>query len=78
MGYSVLSGLGGAGLGYLIGNALLNAKYAKLPQDYNTCIKEKAKKKRKLKAMIPDNINLGLLPTGNGQQSTTVGLSWKL
>jgi hypothetical protein len=78
VGYSILSGLGGAGLGFLIGKALLNAKYAKLPQDYNACIKEKAKKKRKLKAMIPDNINLGLLPTGNGQQNTTIGFSWKL
>lgn len=76
--YSILSGLGGAVLGFFVGDALLNAKYKKLPVDYNACLKEKAKKKRKLKAMIPDKINLGILPTGYGQRSTTIGLSWKL
>jgi hypothetical protein len=75
--YAIGSGIAGLGLGFLIGKALVNSKYEKIPKDYNACIKEKAKKKKKLKAMIPNDINLGMLPTGNGNQTTTLGFSWK-
>ena len=76
--YAAISGVLAGGLGILIGNALINNKYQNMPKDYNACIKEKAKKKKKLKAMIPSDINLGMLPIGNGQQATTLGFAWKL
>lgn len=76
--YSALSALGGAGVGFFIGNALLRAKYARLPRDYNACLKERSKKKRNLKAMIPDKINLGIFPASNGYASTTIGFGWRL